>query len=306
MSGGKLQGLELSGMRALVALERHGTLLGAARALSTSRGTLRRRLSQLEEAVGVSLYVQGDDGVHLTTAGTVLVDHTRRLLTELGGAIEDVHAAADAPVRALRLLFPDGMPPTIVVAGLSAVMGQNPGLMLDMDCAPDPLALDFRNYDLVVHFGDPPARGYLVTRELMAVPEALVATQDYLDRNGVPASPDELVHHTLLSWKPPGEPTDHWVTGTGASVPVAPTIISSDIHFIRQLALAGQGIARLVEGNVPAPGEPALVPVLPDHFHRRISVRLLLADGLQRTPRMRQAIEVLRQIGIDLGITRSS
>ncbi|MEL6342455.1 MAG: LysR family transcriptional regulator [Myxococcota bacterium] len=300
-----IDGIELSDLRALVAIADQGTLLGAANAASTSRGTIRRRLARLEDTIGVSLYEQGADGIFLTTAGSVLVEHTRRLVEILRGALEDVFAAAETPVRTIRTLGPNGLPPEVLAQGLTALSHQSPDLMMDISFSPDPLKEDLSQYELIIHFGPPPTRGFLVTRELMSIPEILVASPSYLNLHGKPDELEALADHRLLSWSPPGEPADRWILSNGQSLSVSPTIVSSDIHLIRELAINGQGIARVLEANLPIPGNNELVRLLPQHFQRNVSLRLLIADGLQRTPRMRQAVRVLDMIGIDIGLAQN-
>ncbi len=297
-----IENLELSGLRALVAVSAEGSLLGAAGVLETSRGTLRRRLEQLEAAVGLPLYRQGARQIHLTTAGSVLVERAQELFGVLRSTLEDVHAAADAPLHAQRVLVPDGLPPTLATTMILAALTRSPGLRLELDCARDPLLEDISAYDLILHLGASPERGFLVTRQIVAVPEILVASKAYLSAHGTPTHPEALREHRLLSWMPPGEPIDRWVTEDSQLLVVTPAVVSSDIHLIRHLAYAGGGIARLLEGGIPVPEDARLVRLLPESFSRTIPMRFLIPDGLHRTPRMRQVIQLLDEMGLSLGL----
>jgi len=299
-TGFQVDGLELSGLRTLVALSDEGSVLGAANTLGTSRGTVRRRLAQLEEAVGLPLHTRGAERVFLTTAGEVLVERTQALLNSLQDTLTEVHAAAEAPVRSLRVLAQDGLPPALLVATILAGSARNPQLQLDLDFSAAPLEGNAHQYDVVVHIGPPPERGFHVTRQLLAIPEILVASRDYLAAHGAPTTPGALSDHRLLSWKPPGEDPVTWVMADGQTLQMEPMLISSDIHLIRHMAYAGAGIARLLEAGVPAPEDASLVQVLPDAFSRTVPMRLLIPEGLHRTPRIRRVIRLLEEMGLGL------
>lgn len=173
-------------------------------------------------------------------------------------------------------------------------------MRLEMDFAADPLAEDLSAYDLILHLGPPPERGFLVTRQLLAVSEILVASRDYLEEHGTPDRPEALREHRLLSWRVAGEPIDSWVMTGGEALAVEPMVVSPDIHLIRHLAWADFGIARLLEGGIPSPEDARLVRLFPEAFARSIPVRLLIPDGLHRTPRMKMVSQLLSEMGLSI------
>jgi len=80
--------LDWEDVRVFVALARHGSLSGAARALAINHGTVSRRILSLEAAIGEKLVERRPDGYMLTPAGT-------RVLA----AASDMEAAADVLAR---------------------------------------------------------------------------------------------------------------------------------------------------------------------------------------------------------------
>jgi DNA-binding transcriptional LysR family regulator len=64
---------EWSDWRIFLAVARHGSTLGAGKALRISQSTAARRISALEEALGVRLFERRAHGYRLTDAGTAVL-----------------------------------------------------------------------------------------------------------------------------------------------------------------------------------------------------------------------------------------
>lgn len=74
----------------------------------------------------------------------------------------------------------------------------------------------------------------------------VLASPAYLKRHGTPAGPAQLGRHSLLGFTQP-ETLNDWPLrdGNGDAVRIQPTIASSSGETLRQMALAGLGIACL-------------------------------------------------------------
>jgi len=289
--------VDLSGLRALAALAEGGSLLRAARRTGVPRTTFRRRLEALEAVIGVPLFLRVGDSVQLTPAGVVLVERADILLHSVRDVIEEARQASAAPLRSIRLLLPVGMPPQLFLAGGVFRAQQYPELHVDIRFSSDPFSEELSGYDVILFIGDVPERGRFVTRKVSQLTERLVATRQYLDTFGTPQEPAELAGHTLLTWTPPGEDPRCWPMAA-AALEVEPVCVSPDIHLLRLMALAHQGIARIPEAVAPGLGGEGLVPVLPEFFSRTTSMRLLIPEGLSRTSRVRKLVALLDSLGI--------
>jgi DNA-binding transcriptional LysR family regulator len=85
-------------MAALVAIACEPSFTAAARRLGCARATLRRQLTELEQAAGTPL-VSRDRGVEdrLTEAGKHLLDHAQQVVACVAAARADVDAIGRAP-----------------------------------------------------------------------------------------------------------------------------------------------------------------------------------------------------------------
>src|ERR1700751_6418954 len=75
------QGLELRHLRYLAAVADAGTFTRAAEQVFIAQPTLSQQIGRLEQLIGTPLLVRGRDGVWLTTAGAVLLDVSRDVLS---------------------------------------------------------------------------------------------------------------------------------------------------------------------------------------------------------------------------------
>src|SRR5262245_12190294 len=85
--------LDWNDLRYFLAVQRAGTLAGAARELNVKHTTVGRRLAALEEALGVKLFTHAPEGFVLTRAGHEIVAHA--LLMESSVATIERRVAGD-------------------------------------------------------------------------------------------------------------------------------------------------------------------------------------------------------------------
>jgi DNA-binding transcriptional LysR family regulator len=81
-------------LRALLALEQHGSFVRAAETLFITQSALSRRIAQLEEAVGARLVERTSRRVALSALGQSLARQTRIVLPQLDQSMEDAYREA--------------------------------------------------------------------------------------------------------------------------------------------------------------------------------------------------------------------
>jgi DNA-binding transcriptional LysR family regulator len=100
------QGLELRHLRYLVAVAEAGTFTRAAEGVFIAQPTLSQQIGRLEQLVGTALLHRGRDGVQLTTAGAVLLDAARDVLSRVDQAVSQTRQAAGLGRPRLRVVLP--------------------------------------------------------------------------------------------------------------------------------------------------------------------------------------------------------
>ncbi|GGM36099.1 LysR family transcriptional regulator [Longimycelium tulufanense] len=90
-------------LRVLVEVAHAGSIAAAAQRMSFTPSALSQQLAKLEREVGGQLLERRADGVRLTRAGRVLVEHGERVLGELRDAEDAVRAALGAHPQRLSI-----------------------------------------------------------------------------------------------------------------------------------------------------------------------------------------------------------
>ena len=98
------QGLELRHLRYFVAFADAGTFTDAAEQMFIAQPTLSQQIRRLEQIVGTPLLHRGRDGVQLTTAGAVLLDASRDVLSLVDHGVNHTRQAAGLGRQRLRMV----------------------------------------------------------------------------------------------------------------------------------------------------------------------------------------------------------
>lgn len=289
--------MDLTELRALIAVVETGSYLGAARSLGVSRTTLRRQVAALEARAGVPLLEGARQGIAPTEAGQILARQGRAMMQEAGALLASIREVGHAPSGTLRIVLPVGLPPHVLTPLFGAVRAAHPRLHFDCRFSNDPLAEALVDVDLAVHFGLDAPRGHWISHVILRVREWLIASPSYLARRGAPRRVEDLGGHELFSWQAPGEDPRVWRTLEGAPFTVDPVLIATDIHFLRHCCLAGLGIGLVPDALVPDPGigPDALVAVLPELVGRERVVRISVPAALAEIPKVKMVVEQARR-----------
>jgi DNA-binding transcriptional LysR family regulator len=288
--------MDLEELRAFLSVVEAGSFLAAAEALGVSRTTLRRRVGALEARAGVPLIESTQQGALLTEAGRVLAGQGQRIVQEASALVRAIREVGDSPSGVLRVVLPVGLPPHVLTPLFAALRATYPRLRVQAGFSNDPIGEPLVDIDLVVHFGEDTPRGPWLSHVLLRVRERLVASKEYLERRGTPRCLEDLANHELFAWHRPGEDARLWPTRKGTTFTVEPTLVATDIHFVRQCCITGLGIGLVPDVMVPDPGlaADALIPVLPDVVGRELPVRVTVPQVLSEIPKIQMVLRQLR------------
>jgi DNA-binding transcriptional LysR family regulator len=293
--------MELDHLRTFLTLVERGSVSAASETLGTSRGTVRRRIEELEARVGLPLLVRAPTGVVPTTAGQTLLDRGRLLLQEAASALQSVREAGSEPAGTVRVVAPVGMPPHVFPLLVMLTGARYPRLSIDLRLSNDPLSEALEEVDIALHFGARPREGPFISKVFTRMPEVLVASPDYLASAGTPTSVADLADHPLFVWRIPGGDPTQLPTLTAGSVTVQPRMVSSDVHLLRHLAMSGLGIAFVPDRGLDLPDALPVVPVLPEVIGRECALRFCVPEALVKVPKVRAVMEVLDEFVRGLG-----
>lgn len=232
-------------LRLLVAVVDSGGFSAAARLADVPVAKVSRAVQRLEQQLDTPLLNRTTRSVTLTTEGRAFVERVREGLALLAQAEEQTRLSRERPSGPLRV---DAATPFVLhqlVPLIGAFREQYPGIELELSASDDIINLLEQRTDVAIRIGRL-EDSTLHSRMLGRSPLHLVASPQYLDRHGLPASPTALRDHQLLGFLNAGNLNVWPVEGLDSSGPnISPRLTTSSGEVMRQLCLAGQGIACL-------------------------------------------------------------
>ena len=237
----------LDDVRAFCAVVALGTVTAAAASLRETKGSVSRRISRLEAALGATLMARHPRAVSPTAEGLAFYAKAQESLALLDEAVETARDARTVPAGHLRVTtsvdFGIEVMPDIVASFRRA----HPQITVELLSTDARLALAANRIDLALRLGEAEETGYRAVL-MLNIRIGLYAAPDYLSRHSSPASLMELAEHDLiLSRERPGATGILLGDGQGRTeqVALAPAIRVTDFATALRLTLAGAGIGHL-------------------------------------------------------------
>ncbi|EMN5134208.1 LysR family transcriptional regulator [Burkholderia contaminans] len=243
----KLPDFEGLAMFAKVAEE--GSFAAAARAMGVSVATVSRGVARLEDRLGARLFNRTSRQLALTEFG--------RTICETAGEIYRLAEEAESAAREMslqprglvRLAVPMSFGLRWVAPLLPGFFRAYPEVSIDLHLSDAPVDLVADGFDAALRIAALPDSS-LVARRLCAVTQFVVASPAYLEREGRPAHPRELVDRPCLSYAYRAR-GDVWrfTNGAGEEEPVMPTgpLRVTNADALLPTLLDGLAIAELPE-----------------------------------------------------------
>ncbi|WP_437935612.1 LysR substrate-binding domain-containing protein [Sorangium sp. So ce341] len=287
--------LDVEALAAFVGVARERSFTRAAKAMSTPKSTLSKRVVALEARLGLRLLQRSTRAVQMTDAGRVLLERAGRLLADLEDAERAVLDHEGAPRGLVRLTAPALVTERLLGPVLLDLLRQWPSLSLNVVATDRIVDLIEEGFDVAVRTGSP-SDSSLIARRLRPWNNVICASPAYVERFGAPREPDDLREHACIVFKPPAiDPV--WSLRRGrrsASVPVRGRYTVSTQELALDAARAGLGIANLAEFLVEADvRRGALLPLLPRWTVPRGDLYLLYPSHRYMGSGARAVIEAL-------------
>lgn len=231
-------------MTTFVAVVEAGSFTAAADRLDVAKSVVSRRVSALEERLGVQLLRRTTRRLSLTESGAGFYERSLRLLADLEEA-ESAVAQEHGELRGqLRIALPLSFGLRHMPEPIAAFSKQHPRVDFDLDLNDRRVDLIEEGMDFAVRIGHL-RDSTLIARKLFDAHTVICASPDYLATNGTPAHPDELSDHTCMVYSNLAEP-GRWAytdaDGTRRRVDVGRGMQASSGDFLCEAAVAGLGI----------------------------------------------------------------
>ncbi|MBE8604210.1 LysR family transcriptional regulator [Vibrio sp. OPT10] len=236
-----------------------GGFSAAAEALDVQVAKVSRSVSKVESQLGVSIFNRTTRRVELTEEGRQFVDSVRLGLQVIQSAEEEIVSRGELPKGRLRV---DAASPFVfhqLVPLVQSFKEAYPDIELELTSNEGFVDLLEKRTDVAIRIGKL-SDSTLHARPLGKSLLHIVASPDYLAKRGLPTKPEDLSSHQVVGFAG-NKVLNHWPLPNQSYIP--PTVTASNGEIVRQLALAGNGIACLsgfmVQDDIAA---GRLVPIL--------------------------------------------
>lgn len=237
-------------MEVFVRAVESGGFSAGARALDMSPSAVSKLVSRLENRLGTRLVNRSTRRLQLTPEGCAFYERSVVILADLKEA-EQCAAAGEAPRGRLRVNANVPFGKHFLLPLLPQFLARYPEISVDIALSDTVVDLLEARADVAIRAG-PMKSSSLVARKLGATRMMIVGAPAYFAMRGMPRSADELKRHNLLGPSYARTMPAWPVLQGGAVVDVTPTgnVQASDGEALRELALAGIGLARIAAFQV--------------------------------------------------------
>ncbi len=245
-------GLDLNDIVIFARVVQHGSFTTAAKLFGKSPSYMSKHVTQLENALQLTLLSRSTHNVFLTDAGTVFFDHCVRILSEIEAAKADASGLGSELIGTLRVHSTPGVGQALVAPAIIDFNGLYPAVKVELTVSASSVNLMERGVDLVIgsrDFDDDDSfHTGLFERKLGPAPYVICAAPAYLEKHPRPEKPADLRDHNCLihtTQKPDPRLWSARLGGEEVTVQVDGAFHSNFESAIVLAAVEGAGIARL-------------------------------------------------------------
>jgi DNA-binding transcriptional LysR family regulator len=277
--------MDLNDARLFVLVAEQGTLSKVAASDGVPVSTVSRRVSRLEEQLGVKLLRRTTRQLKLTEAGHAFYAHAQEALKALRQAEQNARAFADGHSGRIRMTAPVSLA-RVLWPALSEFLIEHPQLSLEVDAKDETRDLVAGGFDLAVRAG-PLADSSLTMRELVHTTLCLYASPKFLTTRPTPQSAAQLADYPCIGWDNAAS-SSIWRLYEGPSavrVNIRSRVSASEMGLVLQATIDGLGIGLLP--NLMASGairQGLLERVLPQVNGGDGTLYLVYPEGRLRLP----------------------
>jgi DNA-binding transcriptional LysR family regulator len=236
----------IESVRVFLAVARHGGFTAAAEELGLSKAACSKHVARLEAALGVRLLNRSTRNVGLTEAGAAYRDRMRDILAEIEETESAVAELNTEPRGQLRVMAPISYGSFHLARAIADFQIRYPRVSIDLVLVDRLVDLVEEGIDVAIHVGELPDSSS-VARALAHVRVVVCGASAYLERMGVPRTPDDLAGHNCLVYAP-RHPAGTWqfrVGGRQLDVAVSGNLRSTAGEALRIAAVQGCGLVQL-------------------------------------------------------------
>ncbi len=232
-----------------------GSFTHAGTDLSLSQSAVSRQISALEDDLNVALFHRHARGLILTEQGEMLYRTAHDVFSKLEAAKTRLMDSKEKPSGELRITTTVGLGSNWLTPRLKEFIELYPDIQVQLLLDDEELDLSMREADVAIRLRMP-TQPDLMQKKLFTVHHHVYASPDYVKKNGIPKSIEDLDKHKILIFGPSASYlsslTMLQTAGRPDSDPRRTALKVNNVYGLRRAVQAGAGIAILADYLVTA------------------------------------------------------
>jgi DNA-binding transcriptional LysR family regulator len=279
-----------------------GSLSAAGRELGITTAAVSKHLALMESRVGVPLINRTTRRMSPTPEGEALLEHARRILSEIDDLEQLLGVSKATPKGLLRVNATLGFGRIHVAPLISTFVQRYPDVEVQLQLSVNPPPLTEDAFDVCIRFGEPPD-SRVIARHIAPNRRLLCASPKYLAKHGQPKAPSELARHNCIGIRQGSEAYGVWRLSTGRgrhavteSVKTRGNLSTNDGEIAVNWALEGHGILMRAEWDIARHLKSGrLVQVLPQFHTPDANIYAVYPQRHQMAARVRAFVDFIAE-----------
>jgi DNA-binding transcriptional LysR family regulator len=271
--------------------ETEGFAAGA-RKLGVSPPVATRAVADLEARLGIKLLTRTTRYVRVTDAGKRYLDDAKRILGDITEADEAAAGINGEPSGHLAVTAPVLFGKMFVLPGVIDYLNRYPKMDVNALFLDRVVNLLEEGLDVGVRIGEL-ADSTMRAIRVGTVRRVVCAAPDYLARNGIPQTPQELFNHTIITANGLNA-SPEWKFSDGNALRVKPRLSFATNDAAIEAALSGFGITRLLSYQIaPQLAEGKLKTVLSEFDSKQLPIHIIHREGRYASAKIRSFVDLM-------------
>lgn len=275
-----------------------GSFNKAAQLAGLSTPALSKRISKLEQSLGVQLIHRTTRRLSLTEAGENLYVHAKNIEGQVCDAIGSVSAFSQGLTGSIKMSVPTISGELLLAEAVADFCQKYPNINVDMRLENDFVDLVGEGLDLAIRTGKLEDSS-LIARPLIQSNWVVCCSPSYIEKHGQANTPEALKEHNCLAYTYQAQGSFDWrftKNSTEESVRIKGSFATNNAQALRKAALAGFGIVYVPRCCVYEDlRQGKLVAILSEFQPRRLGVYAIYPFTKYLPEKLRLLIEHLKQ-----------
>jgi DNA-binding transcriptional LysR family regulator len=193
--------VDWSDLQYFFALAEAGTLAAASEKVGASQATIWRRVRELQDSLGVSLFEKEQSGHVLSAAGLKVMAAIGEMAKDAEGLTVEFLSKEIELEGDVRVIAPEFVGSSLIAPSLPLLINKHPKLSIELLLGSPTNTLFDRHADIALLFEQTTPERFRL-HSSYPIPFAVYASRDYIRKHGRPASIKALKGHSVVEFEP--------------------------------------------------------------------------------------------------------